>query len=127
MGSGDGEAVYQAVKAGYQKAVGIELNWTLYALSLCRRFFWTSEEKRKSSFLRADFFSYNVEKADTVMIFGVTPLMKELSKKLERETRPGCFVMSYRFPIPTSESGNDYIHAVKVYDEQEMRIYRIVK
>ncbi len=126
MGSGDGEAVCQALLAGSHMAVGVELNRTLHALSLCRRFFWISREKQKSN---ADLFGYSVDKADTVMIFGVTPLMKDLSKKLTRETRPGRFVLSYRFPISTAESGNnnDHLHALKVYDEEEMRIYQVVK
>lgn len=46
LGSGDGQAVYEAAKLGY-KAVGIEFNWTLWALSSLRRqFFWSSEVKR---------------------------------------------------------------------------------
>ena len=46
LGSGDGQAVYEAAKLGYE-AVGIEFNWTLWALSSLRRqFFWSSEVKR---------------------------------------------------------------------------------
>ena len=45
LGSGDGQAVYEAAKLGY-KAIGIEFNWTLWALSSLRRFFWPSEVKR---------------------------------------------------------------------------------
>ena len=46
LGSGDGQAVYEAAKLGY-KAVGIEFNWTLWAFSSLRRqFFWPLEVKR---------------------------------------------------------------------------------
>jgi hypothetical protein len=89
MGSGDGEAVYQALKVGYQKAVGIELNYTLYAIAQCRRlFFWTPDERARSTFLCQDFFKYNLEHADTVMIFGVNPLMnKSINRKRPMNTR----------------------------------------
>jgi hypothetical protein len=46
LGSGDGQAVYEAAKLGHN-AVGIEFNWTLWALSSLRRlFFWPSHVKR---------------------------------------------------------------------------------
>ncbi len=46
LGSGDGQAVYEAAKLGYN-AVGIEFNWTLWALSSLRRhLFWSPEVKR---------------------------------------------------------------------------------
>ena len=46
LGSGDGQAVYEAARLGY-KSVGIEFNWTLWAFSSLRRqFFWPSEVKR---------------------------------------------------------------------------------
>jgi hypothetical protein len=46
LGSGDGQAVYEAAKLGHT-AVGIEFNWTLWALSSLRRlFFWSTEVKR---------------------------------------------------------------------------------
>ena len=46
LGSGDGQAVYEAARLGY-KAVGVEFNWTLWALSSLRRqLFWSSEVKR---------------------------------------------------------------------------------
>ena len=46
LGSGDGQAVYEAAKLGYQ-AVGIEFNWTLWAFSsLRRKLFWPPEVQR---------------------------------------------------------------------------------
>ena len=50
LGSGDGEGVYQAVQSGYEKAVGIELNWTLCTLSrIRRRLFWDGLNTTASS------------------------------------------------------------------------------
>lgn len=46
LGSGDGQAVYEAARLGYH-AVGIEFNYTLWAFSSLRRqFFWPKEVRR---------------------------------------------------------------------------------
>ena len=140
LGSGDGEAVFQALQAGYQKVVGIELNYTLYAIAqLRRKFFWTPDQRLRSSFLCRDFFKYNLKEADTVMIFGVNPLMKALSEKIKVECQPGTHNLSYRFLLPTvpdtcnhtlqeqEKRGREtdaLLRASIVYDEQEMRVYR---
>lgn len=126
LGSGDGEAIYQAVQSGYAKAIGIELNRTLYSLSLCRRLFWSADERRRSSFLCSDFFQFNLNDAESVMIFGVNPLMTDLSRKLRLECQSGTFVLSYRFRLPTSTiPEGDLLHASIIYDEEEMRIYEV--
>jgi hypothetical protein len=56
--------------------------------------------------------------------------MKPLSMKLAKETRPGVFVLSYRFVLPIQEMGNestrDLWKATLVYDYEEMRIYKVV-
>jgi hypothetical protein len=125
LGSGDGEAVYQAAKLGY-RAVGVELNFTLWALSSFRRqFFWSASERERSTFIWSNFFDYNLKNANTVMIFGVTPLMKSLSQKIAAECTPGTDVLSYRFGIPLAyDKDVDLLKAGIIYDEQEMRIYR---
>jgi len=128
LGSGDGEAVYQAARLGY-RAIGIELNFTMWAFSSIRRqIFWSSEEKTNSTLLWKNFYDYNLAHANTVMIFGVTPLMKSLSQKIAAECKPGTDVLSYRFGIPLAhparpESSN-LLQADIIYDQQEMRIYR---
>jgi len=126
LGSGDGEAVYQAVQTGYDKAVGIELNYTLALLArIRRRFFWSAEQRQRSSFLCQNMFQYNIASADTVMIFGVKPLMEPLSQKLAHECRPGTMILSYRFQLPLADKKKrkDLLSAETVYEDQEMRIY----
>jgi hypothetical protein len=126
LGSGDGEAVYQAAKLGY-RAVGIELNSTLWALSSVRRLlFWSTAERERSEFIRGDFFSYNLKDANTVMMFGVVPLMKPLSEKIASECSSGIDVLSYRFALPLAhdEATSNLMRASIIYEEQEMRIYR---
>jgi hypothetical protein len=165
MGSGDGEAVYQALhqRAGFQSyqhlfasATGIELNFTLWALSQIRRMLlWNRDERIRSSFLWRDLFAYSLQDADTVMIFGVKPLMISISQKLAQECRPGTFVLAYRFPVPLAERSSEtdkhgiiekanagsnipttqpirseipevkLLAADLIYEEEEMRIYEV--
>jgi hypothetical protein len=149
LGSGDGQAVYEAARLGY-RAIGIEFNWTLWAISsLRRRLFWTSQERALSSFRRQDFISYNnLKEADTVMIFAIPKTMPILGTKIQLECRPGTDILAYRFGIPLavdkndgkdngdahptgSSQGNDdddiRLCADLIYDREDMRIYRMKK
>lgn len=139
LGSGDGEAVYQAAMLGYEQSIGIELNHTLWVVAQIRRnLFWPSHIRRKTQFLCQDMFLYDFSRADTVMIFGVNPLMKRISKKLAGECRLGTAVLSYRFSLPlrdgdakgaTPNSGGStdrdgLLAATIIYDQDECRIYQ---
>lgn len=161
LGSGDGEAVYQALQLRgnncCSKATGIELNFTLWVMSQLRRWlFWTSQERQRCHFLWKDLFTYNLQTANAVMIFGVKPLMIPISQKLAQECKPGTHILSYRFPVPLRkvEDSNNHsnnsdvegentvsqinnnidgeddkpllLNAKLVYDEEEMRIYECV-
>ena len=104
LGSGDGETVYQAVKSGYSKAVGIELNFTLYCISQFRRYFlWSVDERKRSVFYCKDFFRLPpnyIAQADTIMIFGVPSIMLKISQTLAKHCAPETHILAYRFPIP---------------------------
>jgi hypothetical protein len=130
LGSGDGEAVYQALKVGYGKAIGIELNFTLYLWSACRRWlFWSQEERKRSQFYHRNMFDYNLREASTIMIFGVKPLMLPISRKLAQECAPGTLVLSYRFLVPTAEPGMEkqqLLRATLISDDEEMRVYKVM-
>jgi len=141
LGSGDGEGVHQSLRAGYRQAIGVENNFTLWAFSeLRRRLFWSRDFADRSEFHLRDMFSYDISHADTVMVFGVRPLMHPISQKLARECRDGTHILSYRFALPmVSSSGkaagectssqphqraeNLLLQADLVYDEDEMRIF----
>lgn len=123
LGSGDGEAIYEASKLGYA-AIGYELNYTLYALSQFRRRFWGKELRSRSQFLCKDFFQTSLPpKTSVVMIFGVTPLMRPLSERLALALPQNAHVLSYRFKLPINKPG--LLHAEIVYDHEEMRIYEV--
>jgi hypothetical protein len=131
LGSGDGEAVKQAVQMGYRRAVGVELNFTLYALAKLRRLFWTRDERARSNFFCRNLFHYDIKEADAVFFFGVTPLLIPISEKIASECRKGAHVLAYRFPLPLStkhgddeESETETPYAKLVFDEEEMRIYQ---
>lgn len=134
LGSGDGEAVYQAARLGW-KAVGYELNWTLWLLAQGRRYLcW--DRSLRTEFRRADFFQSRLPANTTaVMIFGVTPLMRPLSEKLAVECAAGTHILSYRFLLPTQEANRSsgasngdetLLHAKIVYNHEEMRIYQVL-
>lgn len=95
LGSGDGEAVYQAARLGY-RAIGIELNFTMWAFSSVRRqLFWSASEKANSTLLWKNFFHYSLKDANTVMIFGVTPLtVSEPKDRCRVPTVNGCLGLS---------------------------------
>ena len=154
LGSGDGHAVYEAAKLGYQ-STGIEFNWTLWAFSSLRRqLFWSKEVKKRSQFLRQDFLSYNLKSVNTIMIFGVPRTMPILGKKIQTECSLGTNILSYRFDIPlassstspqipmqTSKTNNNKetrknnnnnnekeelrLQANCIYNREEMKIYRM--
>ena len=162
LGSGDGEGVYQAVKLlddensrpdkdgsppsyYYSSCIGIELNMTLDLLSNLRRLlFWSRPERARSQFQCRDFWTNTtslLRTADTVLIFGVAPLMQPLSVMLRANgLRRGTHVVSYRFPLPvvaTAKKGDDddennvnkdnsLLRATLIYDEEEMRIYECI-
>jgi hypothetical protein len=141
MGSGDGQAVYEAGKLGYD-SIGIEYNWTLYMFSsLRRRLFWPSQIQCRTKFLRQDFHSYNLCRADVVMIFAIPRTMPVLGAKIQSECAPGTNILAYRFGIPllqrrygnsdnhTNDNDNNKdevrLNADLIYDREDMRIYRM--
>jgi hypothetical protein len=128
LGSGDGEAVYQALRFGYSQAVGIELNFTLWAFaSIRRKLFWPFEYQRRSRIIWGNFFSYNLREADAVMIFGVRPLMESISRKIASECRTGTHILAHRFPLHTNDSrgtNTSGLDAKIIYYKEDMRVYK---
>lgn len=109
---------------------------------------------RRSQFLLQDFSNYNLKDANTIMIFAVPRTMPILGRKIQSECLDGTTVMAYRFQMPlaassetTAESSNNdddestssvntenkddnddlRLRATCIYDQEEMRIYRMGK
>ena len=64
----------------------------------------TSCECRRSKFLLKDFSHYNLQHANTIMIFAVPRTMPVLGRKIQSECTPGTNIMAYRFEMPLATS-----------------------
>jgi hypothetical protein len=97
LGSGDGAAVIAAAQRGY-KAHGIELNPALLL--------WSKLQARRAgvhataTFEGGNMFEHNLSKYDTLMCFGVAPLMPRLAAKVRAEAQDGTRIVLYRFQFP---------------------------
>ena len=144
LGSGDGTAVLAASSLKW-RAIGIEMNPTLWLLSSIRRLLTNNKETRTNcQFKLGDMFNASIsqtslQNANCTMIFGVAPLMPRIANLIERECQPGRWIMSYRFRVPLAKNGSiddddddevknkkgGGIHASLIYNEEEMRIYEL--
>ncbi|XP_003737443.3 protein N-lysine methyltransferase FAM173B [Galendromus occidentalis] len=121
LGSGDGRIVYALAEnrktLGGTEFVGVELNtWlVLYSKLVALRRFGREANVR---FLRKDIWKYDLGNHDTVVVFGVECMMKELQLKSEKELKKGSTVVACRFPfetwIPTKVEG-DGVDTVWLY------------
>jgi hypothetical protein len=97
LGSGDGAAVIAAAQRGY-KAHGIELNPALLL--------WSKLQARRAgvhataTFEAGNMFEHNLSRYDSLMCFGVAPLMPRLAAKVRTEARDGTRIVLYRFQFP---------------------------
>ncbi|KAL9181739.1 hypothetical protein ACHAXT_012082 [Thalassiosira profunda] len=143
LGSGDGSTLLAAASLGW-RATGLELNPSLWFISNVRRLFSPKMIRSNTHVVLGDMFSNatarkRLQRADCVMIFGVKPLMPKIAELVQGECRPGCHLMSYRFPVPLvsdanttakvnkqrSKSEESGINATIIYEEEEMRIYEL--
>lgn len=97
LGSGSGELVLDAARAGYQ-AHGVELNpWLVLAAR------WKARRNGLShltSFHWHDMWHVDVSHAHAVAVFGVPDIMERIGSKLQAECHTGCLVCSNTFKIP---------------------------
>lgn len=98
LGSGDGRIVIALAKAGVI-AHGYEINPFLV---------WWSRRKIRAAGLtdRAfihwqNFWKVDFSKADVVIVYGISYIMRPLGKKLTRELKTGARIISYAFPFPS--------------------------
>jgi hypothetical protein len=156
LGSGDGTAVLAAAATQHFRATGLELNPTLYLISELRRWTSPAPVRHNSNFKCRNFFHPQthalLNRANVVMIFGVPSIMPQLSQTLKDQARPGTYVLSYRFRLAIqnpnesskhvtqngkadkrhtkeiiSTEHDSFLLAQMVYDEEEMRIYKLLE
>lgn len=96
IGSGDGRVVAALAQSG-ARVDGIELNPILV---------WYSKWKYGRAHQNAHFWCKNLwqtnfSEYDVVVLFGMTYIMHDLERKLQRELKPGARVVANSFPFPT--------------------------
>lgn len=97
LGSGSGEIVLDAARAGYS-AKGFELNVWLVALSRWRA--WRAGlSPSQAKFVWGDLWKSDVAKADAVVVFGVPDIMKRVEVKVASECDDGCLVCCNTFAL----------------------------
>ena len=115
LGSGDGRFVIEAALAGYDKAVGVELNPWLVGYSYYQS--WRAGVLSKVTFRMVDFFAFDLKPYDVITCFGANGILEPLSVKIKAEAKDSTLIICYRFPIigkiPTVKDGELYIYVNK--------------
>ena len=107
LGSGDGRVVREAARRG-ARAIGIERSLMLVMWArLCaevRPLRSRSERSdlliSKPQFIRGNFFTRDLSRADIIFCYLMPSAMAKLKEKFERELKPGARVVSRAFKIP---------------------------
>lgn len=97
LGSGDGRIL---LAFGQANAIveGFEINPLLVLRS--RSAIRTAGLTKNVSVQWRSFWKEDLSRFDVVYVFGFTPIMKRLGKKLKRDLRPGALVVSNIFKFP---------------------------
>ena len=115
LGSGDGRIVIEAALAGYEKAVGIELNPWLVGYSYYKS--WRAGVLSKVSFRMVNFFAFDLRSFDVITCFGAKGIMEPLCEKIKEEGKQDALIVCYRFPLtnklPAVKDGELFIYAKK--------------
>jgi SAM-dependent methyltransferase len=97
LGSGDGRIPILAAQKYGARAVGIELDPQLIALS--REVAREGEVSDKVTFIQADLVTADISPATVVTLYLSPAMNNRLELKLKEELRPGARVVSHQFPI----------------------------
>jgi SAM-dependent methyltransferase len=97
LGSGDGRIPILAAQKYGARAVGIDLDPRLVALS--REVAREGEVTDRVTFVEGDLFTADISPATVVTLYLSAPINNRLEPKLKRELRPGARIVSHQFPI----------------------------
>jgi Histone methylation protein DOT1 len=101
LGSGDGRLVFQAARQGiFQTSIGYEINPVLHGVAHTRRLLQAPHYWNSTQFYWKDIWKVNLTDVNVVAVYGLTPIMKPLGIKLQKELKPGSIVLSNVFAIP---------------------------
>jgi len=98
LGAGDARIITIASLEFGAKATGFEIATLPYFLGCIRIRLKGLEGKTKLRY--ANFFRQDLSSADVICAFLTPQAMLKLKPKLEKETKPGCRIVSYAFSIP---------------------------
>ena len=99
LGCGDGRILRKVYKQYGVKAIGYEMNPLAYVKARILSLGLKSIRIR----LR-NFWKVNLSNADMIFCYLYPDVMRELSKKLRKELRPGAVVVSFNFALPDWQS-----------------------
>jgi len=100
LGSGDGRVVIELAKRGCV-AYGYEINPFLVLRSRYR--IKKAGLQGKAFVCWKNFWKKDLSSFDLIFVYGISPIMKGLDKKLRRELKPGTKIISVTYPLPNWE------------------------
>lgn len=114
LGSGDGRIVMALAKRGVQ-ATGYEINPVLARRSRDR--IKKAGLADRATVYWESFWRIDLAQFDTIIVYGIPYIMRDLQKKLERELKPGTKIISnaYVFPgwTPVATEGKVMLYVLK--------------
>lgn len=120
LGHGMGEASIEAALQGY-KATGIELNPTLFMLSIFNawrhRLFVPLDPRL--NLLMGNLWKLKLHEQDVIMLFGVQSFMERLQVKVKAEAKDDALVVLYRFQLPLTKSKKSNREGNRKEEEEE--------
>lgn len=102
LGAGDGRIVIAAANKHGAKATGFEIATLPYFFGYIRILMSGAGAKGARLSYR-NFFKQDFSEADVICAFLTPAAMAKLKPKFEKETKPGCRIVSYVFSVPDWE------------------------
>ena len=111
LGSGWGTLLLPLAKRFPQhQFIGIELGFLPFWISV-----WRARKLKNLSFLRQNFFTSNISKADIIFVFLLNSTMAKLSAKIQNEMKANSVVIANRFPIKDRKADKEVSLGSKYY------------
>jgi len=100
LGCGDGRVLRAAQERYGVRGLGLEVNPVAYMLARLRLL-----GKKGVRVRRCNFWDVSLREADVVYCYMFPDVLSSVAGKLQRELRPGAWVVSARFPFPAWSPG----------------------
>ncbi len=98
LGAGDARILVIAAKEFGARSIGFEMALLPYILGYIRIRFRGVKDQVELKY--RNLYSQDLSKAEVVCTFLTPRAMRKLKPKLEKETKPGCRIVSFAFKIP---------------------------